>query len=264
MCALGQAEAYDRHTGRYAPELASAFARFAGIAPEMRALDVGCGTGALAEELARVVGPSRVAAVDPSENYVSTCRERVPGADVRLGNAEHLPFDDPAFGAVLAQLVMQVLDDAPRAAREMRRVAAPGGVVAACVWDFKDGMPLLSAYWGAAESVDPKGARDAGGDDATPWCTPEALHRLWSDAALEDVHAGGFSATAHYDGFDDAWQSFAEGASPSGRFCRSLDEERRDALRDEFRKRLGLPEGPFTLTARAWSVRGRAPESDAG
>ena len=256
MCALGPADAYDRHTGRYAPELASAFARFAGVAPEMRALDVGCGTGALVEELARVVGPSRVAAVDPSENCVSACRERVPGADVRVGDAEHLPFEDPRFGAVLAQLVIQVLDDAPRAAREMRRVAAPGGVVAACVWDLKDGMPLLSAYWDAAESVDPTGAREAGGEDEKPWCTPEELHRLWSEAALEDVRTGGFSATAHYDGFDDAWWSFSRGASPTGRFCRSLDFEQRDALREEFRKRLGLPEGPFTLTARAWLVRG--------
>jgi len=145
-------------------------------------LDVGCGPGALAGELARFVGASHVSAVDPSEEYVDACRLRVTGADVQLGTAEELPFEDSAFEAVLAQLVVQVLDDAPRGTREMRRVAAPGGNVAACVWDFRDGMPLLAAYWGAAESVDPEGARRAGGDDTNRWCTPEGLRQLWRGA----------------------------------------------------------------------------------
>ena len=255
----GPRAAYERHIGRYAGELATAFVRFADVAPGTRALDVGCGPGALAEELAQVLGASEVGAVDPSEAYVAACRQRLPNADVRLGTAEHLPFEDHAFEAVLAQLVVQVLDDPPRAAREMVRVAAPGSVVAACVWDFQGGMPLLSAYWGAAKSVDPDGARRASGDDTDPWCTPEGLRRLWRGAGLEEVEAGELSARARYEGFDDAWWSFAAGISPSGAYCRSLDEERRTALREEFRRRLGAPEGPFRLTARAWSVRGRVP-----
>jgi len=258
---LDRAEAYDRHTGRYAPELAAAFVRFAGIAQGMRALDLGCGPGALAGELAQIVGATRVGAVDPSEDYVGACRLRVPGADVRLASAEDLPFENRSFEAVLAQLVVQVLDDAPGAAREMLRVAAPGGIVAACVWDFRGGMPLLAAYWGAAESVDPEGARRAGGDDTNPWCTQGGLHKLWREAGLKAVETGELPASAEYEGFDDAWWSFAAGVSPSGAYCRSLDEERRTALREEFRRRLGAPEGPFRLTARAWSVRGLAPGS---
>ena len=256
MSAVQPAHAYDRHTGRYAPELAATFVSFARVRPGMRALDVGCGPGALAAALAQRLGATRVGAVDPSENYVEACRKRVPGADVRLGTAEALPFEDAAFEAVLAQLVVQVLEDAPRAAREMHRVAAPGGVVAACVWDFEDGMPLLSAYWAAAEIVEPDRARLASGDEANPWCTTAGLSRLWRDAGLEQVETGELSATAKYAAFDDAWWSFAAGVSPSGAYCRSLDEERRAALREEFRRRLGAPAGPFTLTARAWSVRG--------
>lgn len=254
-----RAEAYDRHVGRYGPELATAFVRFAGVGPEMRALDVGCGPGALTLALAGTLGPERVAATDPSEAYVDACRGRVPGADVRVGAAEALPFDDGAFDAVLAQLVVQALDDPLRAAQEMARVLRPGGVMAACVWDFRDGMPLLGSYWAAAMAVDSEGARRAGADVTNPWCTPEGLRRLWGEARLEEIENGELLASAEYESLDDAWWSFAAGVSRSGAYCRSLDEHRRAALREEFERRLGSPHGPFLLTARAWSVRGRAP-----
>ena len=256
MSAAARAEAYDRHTGRYGRELAAAFVRFAGVEPEMRVLDVGCGTGALTARLAQIVGGDRVLAVNPSQAHAQACRERVPGAAVRVGSAEALPFDDSGFEAVLAQLVIQALDDAPEAAREMRRVAAPGGVVAACMWDFRGGMPLLDAYWAAVRALDPAGAVAAGDNSADPWCTFDGLRRLWQGADITDVETAELAADAHYDDFDDAWFSFAAGAGLSGAYCRSLDDRRRAALREEFRRRLAPPGGSFRLEARAWAVRG--------
>jgi SAM-dependent methyltransferase len=251
------AQAYDRHTGRYGPELAPSFARFEQIAPGMRVLDVGCGPGALTLELARVVGPENVSAVDPSEAYAGASRERVRGADVRVGAAEALPFASGRFDAVLSQLVVQALDDPPRAAREMARVTVAGGVVATCVWDFRGGMPLLDAYWGAARAIGPAGAAAAAGDVENPWCTPDGLRGLWHEAGLDHVELGELSAGASYAGFEDAWFSFAAGVGVSGAYCRSLDDERREALRTEFRRRLDAPDAPFRLVARAWAVRGR-------
>lgn len=258
MSGTARAEAYDRHTGRYGPELSAAFVRFAGIEPGIRVLDVGCGPGALTKRLAHIVGGDRVLAVDPSEAYADACRRRVPGVAVRVGSAEALPFDDGGFDVVLAQLVIQALADAPAAVREMRRVAAPGGVIAACVWDFRGGMPLLDAYWAAARALDPDGARDAGDDSANPWCSRDGLRRLWEEAGIAQVETAELSAGAEYDGFDDAWFSFAAGAGFSGAYCRSLDDRGRAALREEFRRRLAVSEGPFRLDARAWAVRGPA------
>ena len=93
-------------------------------------------------------------AIDPSEAFVKACRARVPGADVRVGAEEQLPFADDKFDAVLARLVVQLMDDRYAGVREMARVARPGGVVAACVWDSTT-MPVLRAFWDAALEVAP-------------------------------------------------------------------------------------------------------------
>ena len=138
-------DAYERHVGRYAKELSAGLIRVAGVRAGQSALDVGCGPGGLAVALAGLLGDENVAAVDPSERFVEVCRSRIPGADVRIGVAENLPFDDASFDAVLAQLVVQDIVDARNGVAEMRRVARPGGVVSGCVWDFESGMPLLRA-----------------------------------------------------------------------------------------------------------------------
>jgi trans-aconitate methyltransferase len=78
------ADAYDRHICRYAPQLASALIGFARIEPGMRALDVGCGPGALTAALADRLGTANVHAADPSEPFVEACRERLPGVPFRL------------------------------------------------------------------------------------------------------------------------------------------------------------------------------------
>lgn len=91
------------------------------------------------------------------------------------------------------------------------------------------------------------------------WCARDGLRRLWEGTGFTDVETGELAAGTGYDDFDDAWFSFAAGAGFSGAYCRSLDDRRRAALREEFRRRLRAPDRPFRLTARAWAVSGRVP-----
>jgi SAM-dependent methyltransferase len=251
----GSANAYDRLVGRYSPQLASALIGFAGVGPGMRALDVGCGPGALAAALADRLGTEQVSAADPSEPFVEACRARLPGVAVVVAGAEALPFADRAFDAALSQLVVNFMRDAEAGVREMARVTRPGGVVAACVWDYAGEMTLLRAFWDAAREVAPdRGDADEG--VVMRWCAEGDLAELWRAAGLRDIRSGPLVVTASYAGFEDLWSPLPTGIGPAGAFCASLDEERRAALHDAYRRRLGVGDGPFELTARAWAVAG--------
>jgi ubiquinone/menaquinone biosynthesis C-methylase UbiE len=251
-------EAYDRHVGRYGRSLASQMIRVAGLRAGQRALDVGCGPGALAVELAELLGAENVAAVDPSERFVDACRERCGGADVRLGTAEEMPFDDGSFDAVLAQLVVDGMEDAPRGVAEMRRVAKPGGALVACVWDFADGMPLLTALWDAALALDADRARALGAGVRKTYAQPDKLEGLWRESGLDGVELGQIEAWAEYADFEDLWYPFAEGVGGIGKFLGAVDERSREQLKRDAWRRLGEPGSSFCLMARAFYVRGLA------
>jgi SAM-dependent methyltransferase len=247
---------YGLFVGRYAPGLAAAFIQVAGIRPQSRVLDVGCGPGGLAMELANVVGEENVAAVDPSQGFVSVARARLPAADVRVAAAEQLPFEDDTFDAALAQLVVNFMTDAERGVGEMRRVVRPGGTVAACTWDYRDKMTMLRSYWDAAHEVLPDEAEAADEGATMDYSTLDDLSALWREVGLDDVRGGEVWVTARYDDFDDLWAPLPSGIGPAGAFCASLDPEQQKELRAAWARRLGNPEGPFELTARAWYAVG--------
>ena len=245
------ADAYARLVGRYTPALAAAFCDAVGVAAGESALDVGCGTGALVAELGARLGPEHVAGVDPSESFLARARAAVPAADLRRASAEDLPFDDGTFDLAMSQLVVNFMADPMRGVSEMRRVARR--TVAACVWDYAEGMTMLRAFFDAALELDP----DAPDEGRTMrYSSPGELRALWEEIGLREVTTGELVVTAAYADFDDYWLPFPDGPGPSGAYARSLDEQQRAALGAALFRRLGAPPGPFTLQARAWFVTG--------
>jgi SAM-dependent methyltransferase len=248
-------QAYDAFMGRYADRLAPLLIGFAGVQRGERVLDVGCGPGSLTEALGEFLGAHHVAAIDPSAPFAAACAERVPAADIQVGAAESLPWPTDTFDAALAQLVVNFMSDADAGVAEMRRVVRPGGTVASCTWDYSGGMTMLRTFWDAALSLDsetPDEARTMRYND------PDALRELWLRAGLEAVATDVLVVEASYRDFDDYWEPFTAGVGPGGAYTLSLDPDRRAALRDECRRRLGDPDGAFTLSAKAWAVTGRA------
>ena len=242
------AEAYDRFMGRYSMPLAPLFADFAGAAG--RALDVGCGPGALTAELVQRFGEDAVSAVDPSQPFVDSVRERHPGVTVERASAEELPFADEEFDAALAQLVVHFMADPVAGLREMARVTRDGGVVAASVWDHGGGRGPLSVYWDAVHELDPTvedesklaGARQ--GD----------LTRLFATAGLQGIVEAELWVSVEHPTFEDWWEPYMLGVGPAGDYVTGLDDERRARLRELCEAKLS--DAPIEVRARAWAARG--------
>ena len=248
---------YEGRIGRYGSSLATAFLQVVEVRAGWRALDVGCGPGALTTQLVARLGARNVAAVDPASEFVGICRSRLPGVDVREAAAEALPFPDDSFDVVLAQLVVALMSDPDAGVRQMRRVARPGRPVAACGWDFAEGMTLFRMFWDAAAHLDPA-ARSADPALTRPLGTPAELQALFERAGCEDVRTGELIARAGYADFEDLWEPLVAPDGPPGEYWTTLDAAHREALREQMWQRLGRPDGAFELTARAWYVRGRA------
>jgi SAM-dependent methyltransferase len=223
-------------------------------------LDVGCGTGALAEAAAERFAPKRLAGIDPSASFLDFARRRLgrAGAELRQADAQDLPFGAAEFDRVVSGLVLNFVPDQPRAAAEMARVARPGGEVALYVWDYAGGMEMMRRFWEAATALDPRaGAVDEG--VRSPVCRPEPLRALFEGAGLGRVETRAIDVPTVFRDFDDYWTPFLGGQAPAPGYCMSLGEEARAALRE--RLRASLParpdDGSIHLTARAWAVRGR-------
>ncbi|HEY2053720.1 MAG TPA: class I SAM-dependent methyltransferase [Solirubrobacterales bacterium] len=241
------AEHYDRFMGRYTVPLASALADEVGVVEGMKVVDVGCGPGGLTAELAGRVGVPNVAAIDPAEQFVAACRQRNPGADVRQGVAEALPWEDDAFDAALSCLVIAFMRDADAGVGEMARVTRPGGKVGICMWDIAGGgMTMLHLFWSAMKAVKP----EVEGERRLVGIADGEIAERLERAALRDVAAGSLVVSAPYSGFEDFWEPFTFGVGPAGQALAGLDAGQKDAVREDLRAK--LPAGSFSLEARSW------------
>lgn len=114
----------------------AAYLELVGVAAGARVLDAGCGSGAVARDVARRVGRTgRVVGLDPSPALLAVAAELLEregladAIELRLGDARALPFPDADFDVVLAVTTLAHVPGAERAIPELVRVARPGGRV---------------------------------------------------------------------------------------------------------------------------------------
>ncbi|HSN07376.1 MAG TPA: class I SAM-dependent methyltransferase, partial [Candidatus Angelobacter sp.] len=224
--------AYARFMGRYSAPLAVELVALVGLSAGQRALDVGCGTGALTDVLVQRLAVADVAAVDPSESFVAALAERLPGLDVRRAAAEQLPFPDETFDRTLAQLVVHFMSDPVAGLAEMARVTRPRGIVAASVWDHAGGQGPLATFWRAVRDLDPT-AQD---ESALAGTSEGHLAELFSAAGMPAATSTQLVARVGHPDFEEWWEPFTLGVGPAGAYVARLDDERRDALRERCRE----------------------------
>lgn len=157
-----------------------------------RLLDVGCGTGELTE--AARAEAHEVVAVEPDAEMADLAGSRL-GQDVVVAGLPDLPFADDGFDAVVANFVLNHVDDPRAGARELARVGAPGGFVRATIWGSSP--PPQATMWNdlldAADAVRPPVPRLSAERDFER--SPHGLAGILGEAGLAVTHAGTASWT---------------------------------------------------------------------
>jgi SAM-dependent methyltransferase len=250
-------DAYERYMGRWSRLLAPRFLRGLGVPGARRWLDVGCGTGALAQAIFDHCAPSAVIGADPSAGFLAAAKARLPPQVVlHQAAADRLPLADASVDATVSALVLNFVPDAPAALREMARVTAAGGLLAGCLWDYAQKMDLIRLYWDAAARL---GLLDKGQDQGErfPICRPEAMQTAFTGAGLDDVRTWPIDIEMRFVDFDEYWQPFLGGQGPAPAHAMSLEGAARERLRDHLAASIARQaDGSIVLAARAWAASG--------
>ena len=223
------------------------------LQPGQRLLDVGAGPGTITADLARLVAPGRVTALETSDAVVALTREGVEASGVEnvdylAGDVHALDLPDDSFDVVHAHQVLQHLPDPVQALREMVRVCRPGGVVAVRDADYSaftwyPPSPALGRWLdlylqlARANGGEPDAgrrllawAREAGCSNVTAtasvWCYADDESRTawglgWADriltsAVADQVLRRSLATADELHGISDAWRAWA--ADPDGWF----------------------------------------------
>jgi SAM-dependent methyltransferase len=181
-----KAAAWAELWARLAEPAREAVAQATGIGAGTDVLDVGCGSG----EFCRLAAGrgANVSGIDAAEGMIEIARRRVPGADLRVGPMERLPWGDDSFDVVAAFNALQFAADFVMALAEARRVARRGGVVAICNWGRPEDREL-TAVTGPLRALLPPPAPGPSAPEPPAIGQPGVLEDLARAAGLAPTHA---------------------------------------------------------------------------
>jgi ubiquinone/menaquinone biosynthesis C-methylase UbiE len=254
---------YERLMGRWSRRLAEPFLDFVGTRDDETVLDLGCGTGCLTDALTARCNARQVRGVDFSAAYVDHARRhhRDPKVSFEVGDACALALPECSFDRVLSLLMLHFVPRSEQAVAEMRRVARPGAVVGAAVWDARGGFITARMFFDTAAVLDPAADERRARSYTRPMTRPGELARAFRAAGLTDVVETQLSIRMDFECFDDYWEPYTGKEGPQAEYLATLGAMEFNRLREAVRRAYvdGEPDGPRSYAALAWAVKGNAP-----
>ncbi len=245
---------YDKSMGVWSRIVGSKFLDWLSPETDQRWIDVGCGTGAFTEQIIENCQPQEVEGVDPSEAQLEFARSKasIKKANFQLGDAMQLPFEDDKFDISSMALVIFFVPEPAKGLMEMKRVVRPGGLVAAYVWDIREGgFPLEPIH-----AV----LRAKGIDYPLPPSVEASrmvnLKSLWDTAGLNSVEVRRITCERTFESFDDFWD-LTSSSTALKPVWNELDKAAISDVRKDTSKNLGVENGE-KLTVSSWvnAIRG--------
>jgi len=188
-------------------------------------LDIGCGSG-VAAQMAAARG-AIISGIDAAEELLAIAQSRVPGADLRQGDLEDLPFADQTFDVVTGFNSFQYAGNPVVALTEAGRVTKPDGSIVIMTWGDPEGMEA-AALVGALRPLMPPPPPGAPGPFALS--DEAALRRFASDAGLEPVEV--FDVDSPFIYADEA--TALRGLNSSGVAARAMENTSEQAVSDAY------------------------------
>ncbi|MCV0438379.1 MAG: class I SAM-dependent methyltransferase [Hydrogenophaga sp.] len=251
--------------GRWSKLLAHPFLDFVGGTAHERVLDVGCGTGHLAAAVAARTEPLAVCGIDLSPAYIAHAQAHTsdPRLEFQVADACALPYPDNSFDRVLSLLVLHFVPRALDAIAEMKRVAKPGAVVAAAVWDARGGFVANRLFFDTAAALDPKASERRAKNYSRPMTRPGELAAAWRSAGFAEVTEAQIGIRMDYPSFADYWAPYLGKDGPGAEYVGTLTAAERLRLEAAVRAAYldGEADGPRSYAALAWAVKGTKPVS---
>jgi len=253
-------DGYELNMGRWSRRLARPFLDYVGTGDDEHVLDVGCGTGHLAVAVLERSPSALVHGVDLAPVYIEYARSRNPNLrlEFRVGDACALTYPDSTFDRVLSLLVLHFVPRPQDAIAEMHRVAKPGAVVAAAVWDARGGFVANRMFFDTAAALDPNAGERRAKNYTRPLTRPGELAAAWRRAGFVDVSETMLYIRMEYASFADYWAPYLGKDGPGADYVATLSADERSRLEHAVRAAYldGEPDGPRSYAALASAVKG--------